>query len=212
MKDKEHKSLGKKLKQDFLTGIAIIFPIAITIYVFSLIFRTLDGFLGGIVNKYLYIYFGYRIPGIGIILGVILVLFTGMLANRFIGTRLFPILERFIIRLPLLRHIYSPAKQLSKFLFKNDKDSAFNRVVIVPYPNDFTYSIGFMTNDELSGIDEQLGGKIVSVLISTPPSPFSGPIIFVPKEKVKVLDLSMEEAIKFIVSGGLVAPQRYLHK
>lgn len=202
----------QKLRQDFLTGIAIIFPIAITIYIFSLIFRTLDGVLGGIANKYLNIYLGYKIPGIGIILGIILVLFTGIVANRFIGTKLFPIIERLIIKLPLLRHIYSPAKQLSNFLFKNNKDSAFNRVVIVPYPNDFTYSIGFMTNDELAEIDEKLGRKIVSVLISTPPSPFSGPIIFVPKEKVKVLDLSMEEAIKFIVSGGLVAPQRYLHK
>ena len=202
----------QKLRQDFFTGIAIIFPIAITAYIFILIFRTADGVFGGFVNKYLYNHFGYRIPGVGIVLGVLFILFTGKLANRFIGIKLFPALERLIIKLPLLRHIYSPAKQLSSFLFKNNKDSAFNRVVLVPYPNDTTYSIGFMTNEELSGIDAKLGTKIVSVLISTPPSPFSGPIIFVPREKVMVLDLSMEEAIKFIVSGGLVAPHRYLHK
>lgn len=212
MKVEGKKSSMQKLRQDFLTGVAIIFPIVVTIYVFTLIFRTLDGVLGGIVNKYLTIYLGYKIPGIGIILGVIIILLTGIVANRFIGTKLFPVIERLIIKLPLLRHIYSPAKQLSNFLFKNNKDSAFNRVVIVPYPNDNTYSIGFMTNDELTEIDEKLGRKIVSVLISTPPSPFSGPIIFIPKEKVKVLDLSMEEAIKFIVSGGLVTPHRYLHK
>lgn len=202
----------QKLRQDFLTGIAIIFPIAITTYIFVLVFRTADGILGGLVNKYLYNHFGYRIPGVGIVLGVLFILFTGKLANRFIGIKLFPALERFITKLPLLRHIYSPAKQLSNFLFKSNKDSAFNRVVLVPYPNDATYSIGFMTNEELSGIDAKLGTKVVSVLISTPPSPFSGPIIFVPREKVKLLDLSMEEAIKFIVSGGLVAPHRYFHK
>ena len=133
-----------------------------------------------------------------------------MLANRFIGKKLFSFLENFLIKLPLLRHIYSPAKQLSDFLFKQNKNSAFNRVVLVPYPNDFTYSIGFMTNEQLLEIDNKLGKKIVSVLISTPPSPFSGPLIFVPKEKVKLLDLSMEEAIKFIVSGGLVSPERYV--
>lgn len=211
MESKKHISPMQKLKHDFFTGIAIIFPIAITIYVFFLIFRTADGFLGGMVNKYLSQYFNYKIPGIGVVLGVIFVLVTGMVANRFIGKKLFPVLERIIIKLPLLRHIYSPAKQLSGFLFKNTKDSAFNRVVLVPYPNEFTYSIGFMTNEELSEIDTKLGKKVVSVLISTPPSPFSGPIIFVSIEKVKALDLSMEEAIKFIVSGGLVAPQRYLY-
>lgn len=200
----------QKLRKDFFTGIAIIFPIAVTIYIFVIIFRLADGILGGTINSYLSSHFGYKIPGIGIVLGVIFVLLTGMLANRFMGLKLFPVLERFIIKLPLLRHIYSPAKQLSNFLFTKHKDSAFKRVVLVPYPNDNTYSIGFMTNDELSEIDAKLGAKIVSVLISTPPSPFSGPIIFIPREKVKPLDLSMEEAIKFIVSGGLVAPHRYL--
>ena len=202
----------QKLRHDFLTGIAVIFPIAITVYIFVLIFKAADGILGGFINTYLNSHFGYKIPGIGIILMIVFVLFTGMLANRFIGTKFFSMLERFIIKLPLLRHIYSPAKQLSNFLFKSNKNSAFNRVVLVPYPNDFTHSIGFMTNDELSEIDKKLEKKIVSVLISTPPSPFSGPIIFIPREKIKILDLSMEEAIKFIVSGGLVAPERYILK
>lgn len=212
MNKKIRLSFMQELRQDFLAGIAVIFPVWVTGYIFILVFRTADGFLGGFVNIYLYKHFGYKIPGMGIILGLIFVLFIGMLTNRFIGIKLFPVLERLIIKIPLLRHIYSPAKQLSAFLFKNNKNSAFNRVVLVPYPNDFTYSIGFMTNDELSELDAKLGRKVVSVLISTPPSPFSGPIIFIPKEKVKVLDLSMEEAIKFIVSGGLVAPHRYLLK
>lgn len=210
--NKTNISRVQELKKDFLTGVAVISPVAVTIYIFILIFRTADGFLGGIVNKYLSNHFGYKIPGIGIVLGVIIILFTGMLTKRFIGIKLFPVIERFIIKLPLFRHIYSPAKHLSNFLFKNNKDSAFNRVVLVPYPNEFIYSIGFMTNDELAGINEKLGVKVVSVLVSTPPSPFSGPIIFVPREKVKALDLSMEEAIKFIVSGGLIAPRRYLLK
>ncbi|MFH0731573.1 MAG: DUF502 domain-containing protein [Candidatus Omnitrophota bacterium] len=212
MNNKERVSAMQKLRKDFLAGIAIIFPIAVTAYILIIAFKFADGILGKALNRYIHYYFGYKIPGIGIVLGVLLVLFTGMLANRFIGIKLFPVLERFIIKLPILRHIYAPAKQLSNFFFKNNKDSVFNRVVLVPYPNDDTYSIGFMTNDELSEIDAKLGKKIVSVLISTPPSPFSGPIIFVPKEKVKPLDLSMEEAIKFIVSGGLIAPNRYLNK
>ncbi len=212
MKNKTNIPFVQKIREDFLTGIAVIFPAVITGYIFVWIFRVADGFLGGIVNKYLYNYLGYKIPGIGIVLGVGIILLIGMLTKRFIGIKLFPAVERFIIKLPLLKHIYSPAKHLSNFLFKSHKDSAFNRVVLVPYPNEWTYSIGFMTNDELSGINEKLGVNVVSVLVSTPPSPFSGPIIFVPKEKVKPLDLSMEEAVKFIVSGGLVAPHRYLLK
>jgi len=203
-------SFAQKLRHDFFTGIVVVFPIAITVYICILVFRTADGILGRFLNSYIKEHFGYSIPGIGIILGIIFLYFIGMLANRFIGKKLFSFLENFLIKLPLLRHIYSPAKQLSDFLFKQNKNSAFNRVVLVPYPNDFTYSIGFMTNEQLLEIDNKLGKKIVSVLISTPPSPFSGPLIFVPKEKVKLLDLSMEEAIKFIVSGGLVSPERYV--
>lgn len=200
----------QKIKRDFIAGVAIIFPVAVTIYITIIIFKVADGILGRFVNKQIFAHFGYKIPGIGIVLGVLFILLTGMLANRFIGIKLFPFLESIIIKLPLLRHVYAPAKQLSSFLFKGGKGSAFNRVVLVPYPKDDTYSIGFMTNDELIELDSKIGRRVVAVLVSTPPSPFSGPLIFVPKEKVITLDLSMEEAIKFIVSGGLAAPQRYL--
>ncbi|MBF0215915.1 MAG: DUF502 domain-containing protein [Candidatus Omnitrophica bacterium] len=205
-------TFAQNLRNFFFSGIAIIFPMAVSIYLFVLIFKTLDAVLGKIVNTFLYDNFGYRVPGIGIVLGIIIILLIGVMASHYVGKRFFPMVEDFIKKLPLLRHIYSPAKQLSDFIFSSSKGMAFNRVVMVPFPNDFSYSIGFMTNDDLNEIDNKIGKKMVAILVSTTPSPFSGPIIFLPLEKVIQLDLNMEEGIKLIVSGGLVSPERYRSK
>jgi uncharacterized membrane protein len=213
--EKEKKTpftFAQNLRHFFLSGTAIIFPIAVSIYIFVLIFKTLDSVLGRIVNNFLYNNFGYKIPGIGIVLGIIIILLIGLLASHYVGKRVFPMLEQFIKKMPLLRHIYSPAKQLSDFIFSSSKGIVFNRVVMIPFPNEFSYSIGFLTNDDLLELDKKIGKKMVAVLVSTAPSPFTGPIIFIPAERVIQLDLTMEEGIKLIVSGGLVSPERYRSK
>src|SRR3989338_4316552 len=195
-----------RIKQYFLAGAAAIFPIGITAYIFLIIFKYADGLLGRYINAYLLKQYGYKIPGLGIVIGLFLIIFIGMLANHFIGKRLIPFLERYFLKLPFIRHVYSPAKQLSDFLFKENGGATFKKVVLAQYPSEGLYSMGFMTNEEMEKFDSALGRKVVSVLISTPPSPFTGPLVLLPKDKIKVLDIPMEDAIKFVVSGGLAAP------
>src|SRR3989338_2197145 len=198
-----------RIKQYFLAGAAAIFPIGITAYIFLIIFKYADGLLGRYINAYLLKQYGYKIPGLGIVIGLFLIIFIGMLANHFIGKRLIPFLERYFLKLPFIRHVYSPAKQLSDFLFKeNGSGGRFKKVVLAQYPSEGSYSLGFITNEGIKEFDSKIGHEVVSVLISTPPSPFTGPLVLLPKDKVKMLDISMEDAIKFVVSGGLATPSR----
>jgi len=197
-----------RLRKYLFTGIATIFPIGITVYLLLVVFRIADNLLGRAINAYMVKQYGYKIPGLGIVIGLLVIVFIGMLADHIIGRRLIPFLERYILRLPLIRHIYSPARQLSDFFFKERKEGeGFRRVVLAQYPSEGSYSIGFLTNENIDAFNAKLGTEVVSVLISTPPSPFSGPLVFLPKDKVKVLDISIEDTIKFVVSGGLAAPQ-----
>ncbi len=198
----------KKIKKYFFTGIATILPIAITLYIFLVIFRYADGLLGKYINAYLLKNYGYKIPGLGIIIGLALVILIGMITEHLIGGKVIPFLEANFLKLPFIKHVYSPAKQLTNFLFKKKEGETFSRMVLAQYPCEGSYSIGFMTNEEIKEIDSKLGEKVVSVLISTPPSPFSGPLILLPKSKIKVLDIPIEDAIKFVVSGGLATPHR----
>jgi len=198
-----------RIKQYFFAGAAAIFPIGITAYIFLIIFKYADGLLGRYINAYLSKQYGYKIPGLGIVIGLFLIIFIGMLANHFIGKALIPFLERYFLKLPFIRHVYSPAKQLSDFLFKeNGSGGRFKKVVLAQYPSEGSYSLGFITNEGIKEFDSKIGHEVVSVLISTPPSPFTGPLVLLPKDKVKMLDISMEDAIKFVVSGGLATPSR----
>ncbi len=203
----------QRLRRSFFTGVATVFPIGITAYILFIVFRYADGLLGKYINAYLLKRFGYKIPGLGILLGLILIVFIGMIANHIIGRRLVPFLERHFLRLPLVRHIYSPAKQLSDFLFREKEGGGpFNKVVLAQYPCEGSYSLGFLTNECVEEFNSKLGTDVLVVLISTPPSPFTGPLVVLPKDKIKVLDIPMEAAIKFVVSGGIVTPESPLLK
>lgn len=203
------RGIVSRIKQYFFAGAATIFPIGITAYIFLIIFKYADGLLGRYINAYLLKQYGYKIPGLGIVIGLFLIIFIGMLANHFIGKALIPFLERYFLKLPFIRHVYSPAKQLSDFLFKeNGSGGRFKKVVLAQYPSEGSYSLGFITNEGIKEFDSKIGHEVVSVLISTPSSPFTEPLVLLPKDKVKMLDISMEDAIKFVVSGGLATPSR----
>ncbi len=206
------RSIGHRLRQYFFAGIATIFPVMVTIYVILFIFKHADNILGKFINMYLVKNYGYKIPGLGILLGFILTILVGVVANHFIGKRLIPFLERYFLKLPFIRHVYSPAKQLSDFLFKEDGKQKFKKVVLAQYPSEGSYSLGFMTNEDIEAFDSKLDQKVVTVLISTPPNPFTGPLVLLPRDKIKVLDMSMEAALKFVVSGGLAAPREKREK
>jgi len=198
--------LMTRLRRYFFTGLATLFPVVVTLYALIVIFQFADGLLGRFINRYWLRTYGYEIPGLGLVMTVVLLLVVGFLASHFFGQWLLRRLEGWFGRLPVVRRIYQPVKQLANFLFeKGGREAAFRRVVLVQYPRAGTYSIAFVTNETVT-MATGTSTTLLTLLIPNPPSPFTGPIIFVPKEDAIPLEISIEEAVRLIVSGGVVAP------
>ena len=198
--------LMNRLRHYFFTGLALLFPAGVTVYVLLWLFRIVDGFLGRYINAYWLEHHGYELPGVGLIITLLIILLAGVLSSHFLGRWVFHKFEDWLVRLPLVRHIYPSVKQLAEFLFTKDKQQApFRRVVLVEYPRLGCYSIALVTNESSLG-QGQAVGPLLTLLIPTPPSPLTGPIILVPREQVMPIDMTVEEAFKMVVSGGVLAP------
>ena len=141
----------------------------------------------------------------GFIVSLLIVLAVGALLASVIGKTLWKMVERFILRTPVFKHIYPYVKQITDFLFTEEKLS-FSRVVGVEYPRKGIWSLGFVTGSGLKNLNENLKQEIFTILIPTSPTPFTGFVIMVPKDEVIDLGMTMEEALRFVVSGGVVAP------
>ncbi len=194
-----------KIKHYFVTGLLITLPVFFTCYLLYIIFLFLDGIWGKVINYYLKKYMGFSIPGLGIILGLVTVFAVGFVATNLFGKRILKAFEGWFLKIPLIRKIYPAARQIVDS-FMSKKSPAFKKVVLAEYPSKGIWSIGFMTNDSFREANEKLGEELVHVFIATTPSPFTGFLVLIPKREIKVLDISVEEGIKLIVSGGIVKP------
>lgn len=146
---------------------------------------------------------------IGLILAVVLIYIAGVVVTSFIGRRFYRMGERFIARVPLIRNVYPAVKQVTDFFFSSDADEKvnFNRVVAVQYPRKGLWSVGLVTGDTMKLIEEVAGQRCLTVFVPSSPTPFTGYVITVPKSDTIDLPISVEEALKFAVSGGVVIPQ-----
>lgn len=187
---------GRAIRRYFLTGLATLFPVVVTLVLVWQIFKIADGLLGQ--------YFGSPIPGLGLVVTLLVIVLVGVFSVHFFGRVVFQTFETVLSRLPLVRKIFPAVKQLTGFLFSEEgRSPAFRRVVLVQYPRPGVYSLAFVTNESVTtatGKEETL----LTLLIPNPPSPFTGPIIFVPQRDVIVMDVSVEDTVKLIVSGGVV--------
>ena len=187
--------LGQAFRRYFVAGLAALFPVAVTAFLVWQIFKFADGLLGNLLD--------FQIPGLGLVVTLLIILLVGVLSVHFFGRLLFRTIEAGVSRLPIVRKVYSPVKQLANFLFNEEsRQAALRRVVLIPYPRQGIYSIAFVTNETKT----TAAGKpqtLLTCLIPNPPSPFTGPIMFVPEEDAIPIDLSVEDAVKFIVSGGV---------
>ena len=195
----------KKIRHYFATGLLITLPVFFTLYLLFIILRFIDGLWGKVINFYLKKYLGFSMPGLGLILAIITVIVVGFVATNFFGKRLFRVVERWFLRFPFIRQIYPAAKQIVDSFVSKDSP-AFKKVVLVEYPRKGIWVIGFLTNDSFSEANEKTGSELLHVFIATTPSPLTGSLVLVPKEEVRFLDISVEEGIKLIVSGGIVKP------
>ena len=195
--------LNTVLRRYFLGGILAIVPLIITYLVLRFLFTNVDGLLSPFITQLL----GYKIPGLGVVATIVLIFLAGFLTANVIGSRLFKIWEIFLVKTPLVRTIYGSSKQLIEAITTTDKDS-FKQVVLAEFPRKEMFCLGFLTRE----IRTDIGDKphdLIAVFIPSTPTPISGFTLLFPKEKVTPLDITVEEGIRFFVSGGITAPEMF---
>ncbi len=192
----------KHLRTYFLTGLFITIPLVVTILLLIWAFNQTDAILGGLIFRI----FKIRVMGLGLITLLILITLTGLLAHNYLGRKLISFGENILHKIPILSKVYGTAKQITETLTKADKNS-FRQVVLVEYPRKGLYSPGFLTSEAPISINTQTNQKLISVLIPTVPNPVTGFLIFVPEEDVMVLDMSIEEGFKLIITAGVIQPK-----
>jgi uncharacterized membrane protein len=194
------QSFKKRSKNYFLSGILVVVPVVITILVIKAVFTFLDELLLPFLMPQL----GYWVPGIGIIITIVIIYFVGILVTNFFGRKFIVLGERFVLNIPIAKSIYSSVKQIIEtFSFKSETSG--RKVVMVEYPRSGVWSVGFI-NGEIT--HPATGEKLYSILIIAAINPTSGLFILVPQNKVLHLKLTTEEAMKWIVSGGIVVPDQ----
>ena len=194
-----------RLRKYFITGLAVVVPVFLTVYVSVVLFRFTDNILGRFLNVYLRNTLGFNIPGLGVLIFLLVIVSVGFLANRYIGKRIFPLIDRWFSSLPLIRNIYPTFKQVISFILAQ-KGFGFKKVVLVEYPSKGIWSLGFLTNEEFPKLSQISEKAIVSIFMPTSPGPFTGVVIFVAKEDLRFPDISIADAFKIIISGGVFKP------
>lgn len=195
----------EKLKRYLITGFVVVVPIFLTFYVLLGIFRFADGILGRFLNVYLQNTMGFYIPGLGFFIALILIFITGFLATRFVGRNIIAGLEKWFCGLPLINKFYPALKQIILFIAAQ-KEFGFKKVVLVQYPSKGIWSIGFLTNEHFDKISKVTHKEMVAVFMPSTPGPLTGYMVFLPREEVVFLDISVSDALKIIISGGVFKP------
>lgn len=194
-----------KIKRYFASGLLITIPVFITLYLIYAVVRFIDGVWGKFINIYFMKYFGFTLPGIGIILAIVTIVAVGFVATNFIGKKIFKAVERRFLRFPLIRQIYPAMRQIVDSLMSKDSQ-AFKKVVLVEYPSKGIWAVGFLTGDSFAEANRKTGKDLVHVFVATTPSPLTGFLVLVPRDEIKMMDISVEDGIKLVVSGGIVKP------
>lgn len=194
------------MKKYFLTGLLVLVPLAITLWVLNLVVTTMDQTLT-LLPLSVRSRFPFNIPGMGVVLTLGIVLLTGLLSRNFIGHRLVQWWEAFVRRIPVVSSIYSSVKQVSDTLF-SPSGQAFRQAVLVQFPRVGAWSVAFVVGDPGVRLKRALTQEYKTVFVPTAPNPTSGYVLILPPEEIIELDISVDDALKFIVSMGVVSPDR----
>jgi uncharacterized membrane protein len=208
----------RHLRNLFITGLLVLVPLSATALIVFKLFDLIDRGIRNLLKPYFSdlteMVFNKPLPippyGIGLVLTVLIILFVGMIARNFIGRRLILLMEIIMLRVPLVNKIYLAIKQISEAILQRDKN-LFQKAVLIEYPRRDLYSIGFLTSEappSVNPIDEEC----VCVFVATTPNPTSGVLVVVPKSDVIPLDITVEEAMKLVISGGVVHPDEFRKK
>ena len=195
------------MKRYLILGLLVWVPLGITIWVLHFLVTTLDQTLLLFPeNTRPDAFLGMHIPGFGVVLSFAILLFTGVIAANFFGARLIRFWEAVLGRIPVVKQIYSSVKQVSDTLL-SDSGNAFRKALLVEFPYPGSWTIAFLTGAPAGAVTHHLTEEHVSVYVPTTPNPTSGYFIIVPRSRVRDLDMSVDEALKYVISMGVVAPR-----
>lgn len=195
-----------KLRKYFISGFVVFLPIALTVYFFVLTINITDGFLGRYLKPYFHDHFGFYFRGVGILVSAYLIVVIGFFVTNFLGRRIYAYLEGLLLKLPFFKQVYPALKEMAVFLFSQDQVKSFNQVVLVEYPSKGIYSYGFLTNVTSSRICGKVKRELCNVFIPSSPNPFTGYVVLIPKDEIIFTDVTIEDAVKCVASGGVVNP------
>jgi len=196
----------KRLRRYLVAGLLVWLPLGITYILMRFLIGLMDRSLKYVPERYLpEAWLGFPIPGLGVILTIIVLLVTGVLAANFVGRSVVGGWESLMERIPIVRSIYSAAKNFAEIVF-SESGSAFSKVLLVEYPRKGLYTLTFQTASDVGEIQGRTGEDVVCCFVPTTPNPTSGFIIIVPKKDVIELDMEVDEAVKLIMSLGVVVP------
>jgi uncharacterized membrane protein len=203
---KTKRTLMARLRRYFFTGLVIWIPLGVTIFIIQLFI----GYMDRLVTVFPHSWqpaqlVGFNIPGLGVVLVVVLLLATGFLASNYLGRILLSLGNELLEHIPLVRSIYTTAKQISDTMFSNTGRS-FRKVVLIRYPNRDTWSLAFQTGESLGELNAKLPEHMLSVFVPTTPNPTSGFLLMVPQDDMIELEMSVDEALKMFISLGVIVP------
>jgi uncharacterized membrane protein len=204
--------LRSRLRTLLLGGLLILAPAYLTVYVLLLLFRFMDGIFAPLIDKTLSTFLeepGIHIPGLGILLTLLVILFLGWLSTGIVGRRIIDSVEAFIRRIPVARSVYGATKGVLEALSRDQAD-AFKRVVLIEYPRLGTYGIGFVTGGPARWSASPHDMELVPVFVPTTPNPTSGYLLLVPPREIIECPVTVEEGIRMVVSGGILQPELIL--
>lgn len=192
----------------FITGIIVVAPVALTIYLVSLVIGLIDHKIVPLIppryNPETYLPFA--VPGIGVVIMVIVLTMIGWLTTGLVGRTIVRVGENLLDRMPIIRSIYSALKQIFETVFTHNS-RAFRDVVLIPYPRQGCWAIGFATGTTKGEVQDAIQDEVVNVFLPTTPNPTSGYLLFLPKRDVIFLSMTVEQGIKLVISGGVVTPE-----
>jgi uncharacterized membrane protein len=195
------------MKRYLIAGLLVWVPLGITIWVLHFLVTTLDQTLLLFPESTRpEAVFGFHIPGLGVVLSFAILLLTGVVAANILGARLIHFWEAILGRIPFVKSIYSSVKQVSDTLL-SDSGTAFRKALLVEYPYPGSWTIAFLTGTPAASLTDQLPGEHVSVYVPTTPNPTSGYFLMLPRSRVHELDMTVDEALKYVISMGVVAPK-----
>lgn len=202
--------IKRRIRNIFITGLLITLPVAITFFILKFLFLNLDA-LSPVFTKLLItvgapIPEGYRIPFLGFAMTFLIILLVGILTTNIFGKELLHLGETIVAKIPFVRSIYRGTKQVVVSFATADTDS-FKKVVLIEFPRKGLHAIGFVTGETKGEVQEHTADQVINVFVPTTPNPTSGFLVFAPKDEVQEISMSIEDGIKYAISGGIVDNQ-----